>query len=207
MSDYTKAAVADCFTHQLVTHPTAVAGSTISVTDGAIEAYIWIYQGYTEAIANATPPHFSLMTKGAASGADHLWAEHRRFGCKTGTPVLATIDATEAIGQTVLDTTNGEGANLDDGELVFITDATGVGDSEWNYVLDKDTSADAVTMAFPLTAAKAANDEITTLASAWLYILPLAGMTQWQLLFTHHGGGEGDIVGGGQGHSLSCART
>ena len=111
MSDFTKAAVADCFTHQLITHPTAVAGTKISVTDGAISAYIYIYQGYTEAIANASPPHFSLMTKAAASGADHLWAEHTRFYCKSGTPVLATLDATEAVGQTVLDTENGDGAS------------------------------------------------------------------------------------------------
>lgn len=187
MSDFTTGALTTCLTHSAVTHPGHVLGAEVTVTDGAIKAYIWLYHGFTEAAANTNPGHFSIMTKGGAAGADHLFTEVARLAAFSGTPVLATIDLTEAIGETTLGTVNGEGANMTDGELVYITDATAVSDGEWHYLLNKAPDGDSVLIAEPLTAAKANADEISSKADAWMYVLPLAGVTEWAIYFSHRG--------------------
>lgn len=188
MSDFTAAAVATCLTHTAVTHPGHVLGAEVTVTDGAIAAYIWLYHGAIEAAANTNPGFFSIMTKPEAAGTDEGFAEVARLGTLAGTSVFTTINATEAVGQTTLTTISGEGASMTDGELVYITDATSTADGEWHYVLDKAPSATTVLIAEPLVNAKASADEITSLASAFMYVLPLAGVVEWAVYFSHRGG-------------------
>jgi len=188
MSKFTVGSLTDCLTHTAITHPGHLLGAEVTVTAGAIAAYIYLYHGASEAAANTNPGHFSIMAKGGAAGADHTFAEVARLGTLAGTSIFATIDVTEAVGQTTLGTTNGEGANMTDGELVYITDATATADGEWHYLLNKAPDGDSVLIAEELTAAKASGDEITSLASAFLYILPLAGVTEWAVYFSHRGG-------------------
>ena len=198
MSKFTVGALTDCLTHTAITHPGHVnAPGEVTVTAGAISAYIWLYHGFTEATVNTNPGHFSIMTKGGVAGADHTFSEVARFTADAGLPVLANLDATEAIGQTTLTTVSGEGATLTDGELVYITDVTAVTDGEWHYILDKAPSATTVLIAEELTAEKTSSDNILTLANAWMYVLPLAGVTEWVVYFSHRGaiGADCDVFG------------
>ena len=187
MSDFTVEAVATCLTHTAVTHPGDVEGAEVTVTDGAMFAYIWLYHGFSEATANTNPGFFLVMTKPEAAGNDEGYAEITRFTVSSGTPVFTTVNATEAAGETTLTTVSGEGASMTDGELVYITDATATADGEWHILRDKAPSATTVLISEGLENAKASADEITSLAQSWMYILPLAGVAEWKVMFSHRG--------------------
>ena len=199
MAGFTIGSVTDCLIHSAVTHPSQVNGDEVTVTGGAIAAYIWLYHGATEAAANTNPGYFMILTKPEAAGTDEGYAEVTRLTTQPGTSTFATINATEAIDQTDLTTVAGEGANLTNGELVYITDATATADGEWHILLDGTNGGSATQMLIDegLIKAKASADEITDLASAFMFVLPLAGVVEWKVIFSHHGatGANCDVFG------------
>jgi len=187
MSDFTVGSLTDCLTHDEQNHPFSVAGVDVTVTDGAIAAYIYLLHALIENADHDGTAFFSIQTKGEAAATDESWVEVFRVSPGGGTPILCTIDTTEAIGQTTLGTVNGEGTNLTNGEQVYIQDAGGATDGEWHWILDKAPDADSVVIAEGLVNAKANADEIYSLAESWMYILPLAGVTEWRVVYNNRG--------------------
>jgi len=190
MSDFTTGSKTDCLTHQHVTHPASALGADITVTEGAISAYIWLYHGFIEDANNTNPGFFSIQTKAEAAGTDEGWTEVQRITAKTIAAAgyaPCTISATEAVGQTTLSTTSGEGAaNLTDGEMVYIQD-TVVIDGEWHWIEQKDPTATTVELMEGLVNEKLTSDEIWPEAEAWMYVLTLAGVVEWRVVFSHRG--------------------
>lgn len=189
MSDFTVGNLTDCIAKEAITHPGVGTPIDITVTDGAIAAYIWIYHASVEATANTNPGWFSIQTKGDPAGTEGSWSEVARFTATTTAAALANITATEPVNETTMATTSGEGDSaLTDGELVYIEDATGISSGEYHWISDRSPTATTVLLAEGLDFEKQSGDDIWSQADAWQYILSLAGVTEWRVAFFHRAG-------------------
>ncbi len=187
MAVYTVVAVADLIAHQRVTHSataltSSVIGSVITPTVGALLARIGIFHGFREATANTNPQIILIQTRLEAS--NDQWIDNLALTTTNGTPITTDITATEPIGEDDLAVTaTGSFAN---GDKVYIDDATADTDDEW-HTIRVNQSSTVMTIAAGLVNAKAAGDDVYSLAESWDYEMSLAGVLEYRAVYLNNG--------------------
>lgn len=182
MADYTKTAARTLIAHQAVTHPGFVLGSEVDVS-ALIAAGIFLYHGYTEAVANTNPGTFYIQGSPLAAGDDE-WMDIVSFTANTDTPADETLGGTEAIGSKSMGVAATAGFTA--GDLIYIHDVGTEADSEWHRVQEIITNT-SIELIDGLEVAKDVSDHIYGSAQAWFHMLDLAPLMRVRCLFMHEG--------------------
>ena len=125
-ANITKTADIVILTHQAVTHPGTVAGSTITATTD-LATTIVMFHVSVEATANTNSGTFYVQVSGSASNNED-WVTIAEFNTTVSTAATEALTATEASGETVL----------------AVASTTGFIAGDYVYIQDADTLADII---------------------------------------------------------------
>lgn len=170
-------------THQAITHPGTVAGSTTTVTTD-LAVTIVMFHVSVEATANTNSGSFLVQVSASASNNED-WVSIAEFKTTVSTAATEALTATEASGETVLAVASTTGFVA--GDYVYIQDAGTLADSEWGRLQEivTDTSLDLID---GLTTGKDSSDVAWNDADIFVFQLDLSAVTRYRVIFQHEGG-------------------
>lgn len=169
-------------THQAVTHPATVKGSTQDVTT-KLAATLVLFHASVEGAANTNPGKF-LVQISASSGGDEDWATVYEFDATISTADTEAMTGAEPIGETVLAVAATAGFVAND--VLYIQDTGVVENSEWARC-EAITATPSIDLVDGLTNAKDNADVIWNDADIFVCQLDLTAVGRLRVVFQHEG--------------------
>lgn len=186
VSDYipylTKTLGIEILTHQVVTHPNSVVGTTQDVSD-IKAATIVLFHASVETAANTNPGKFLVQILGSGSGNEH-WATVYEFDATISTADSEAMTATEPVGETVLAVAATAGFVALD--KLYIQDTGTLENSEWG-LCQKIVLNTSINLIDGLTTAKDAADVLWNDVDIFTCQLDLRSVSYIRVLFIHEG--------------------
>lgn len=182
MATIAKTAGIVALAHQAVTHPATVVGSAIDVSTKMAGTLI-MFHANVESVTNTNPGSFLVQVSGSASGNED-WGTIAQFTAMATDCDTFLLDATEGVGDTVIDTnvTTGFAA----GDVIYIQDVGTANLSEWNRCKSVEAGV-SITLVDGLTRAAAINDVCVNDCDIFICALDLTAVTRIRVVFFHQG--------------------
>lgn len=184
MADFTQASAGlrDAITHQAITNPNSVYGSSLTPVSGAMWAKIHMHHAFIEAASNANPGSFYVQTNLGTTNEN--WVTEAQFPVFNGTPVTEALTATEPATEKVLAVASTTGFAADD--YIYVQDAGTEADSEWHQ-LDKIAAGVSLDLVDGLVTGKDSSDFAWSNAENFPYRLDLSGVVRWRVTYKAEG--------------------
>jgi hypothetical protein len=181
MPDYTHSSPIGVIPHTQVVHPDTVQGGD-QTGGGKLGVLLTFFHGFFETAVNTNSGRFIVQISANSSG-DDSWATVTEYVTIVSTPDDIDPTNAEAIGQTVIETTDTTGFVA--GDYCYF-DLVSIGDGEWCLVQEV-AAGSSVTLIDGLSLSHANTDLLRNDAQTWTFYLDLAGVARYRVLFLHEG--------------------
>lgn len=180
--DLTKTQDIVVLSHQAVTHPATVVGSSQNVAS-KLSCTLVLYHAMVEAAANTNPGTFLVQVSPSASGTED-WATIDSYTTMATTPDTEAMTATEPIGETVMACASTTGFAVHD--ILYIQDTGTLADSEWARLKTFVTDT-SISLVDGLTTQKDSSDVIWNDAQIFVTQLDLSSISRLRVVYYHEG--------------------
>lgn len=180
MADFTQSATQTIISHQSLTHPGNIEGTPVAVA-AYIAGVVTIKVANVETVANADGVSVLIQGSFETSG-DDAWFDLVEFTGSTTAAETEALTATEPVAEQVL--AMASTTNLVVGDIVYVQDASVVGDGEWHRII-KVTTNTSITIDYGLAVQKDSSDFVFTEADVFSAQIDCSGLKRVNVLVVH----------------------